>query len=485
MQSKKMASYQQVADTVEYIEQNFDTEQVTYNGDCCWHSLRSIFCNPSRIIIDSNGSIKDIGKSQSIAIFSEENKHKITGGKRFEYYLDTGEVLLFSNNNEIFQEKIDVLILDSYHDFVFNERNKVFNKNNDGLFSIFPNKKIVYLLPYDEHVIECPFKRNTLLYKRKPLHEGIVIGSENKIIGLNQLIQFLKDHRLPYTKSYDDFSNRIKSVGYRSSQFDTLFKYLSVKFLFTSGFCSVERMSAIIAAKRNNIRTIEYQHGALGSEHNNIKFFTNNKDWLPDFFWVYSDLFKNKISKINNERFIVGSKLSLINSRADKYKRNKITIIESHSQQDILTFCKKIGKLVLKYTDGKFDVCLRLHPRSHHKIEELERRLTQIGVSVKIATLSPLKEILCSSAYIIAEESTVAYEASHYGAMPIIYGKEGCSLFIDEITKGLFLYANDLSDIKDILMSRKNYELIKSKKNNFFPKKKVAIKNIKKFMLFN
>lgn len=485
MESKRLVKYTQAQQLIKQIEDNFPVASIKYQGECFWDAVIAPFCKVSRTTLGEDGRVIDPKDSQSVPIFNDDNIQYIDKGNEFSDHEDLGELLISSTSDASFRDnRIDILVVDAPHDYSRNASNKFYNKNNDGLAKLFPNKRVTYLLPRDQRLLKCPFKRETLLYQRSLLVNGIIDGYGEPVKGLKELLLFMKKNNYPFLKSHDELSGIIKTIVYKANQFSSFFTRFQVKCLLTSGFRGVERMAFILAANKAGVKTIEYQHGVLGPEHFNIDLSKEGNQLLPKYFWVYGEKFRKQISPhyTNIDRFILGGKINLISKRHRDTKKRKITVMQAHTQSNVASFCKKLAVLI-KEIDG-VEVSLRLHPRSHHLLYKYEKQLENCDVSIKDATLAPIENVLAQSRFVIIEESTVAYEADFFGAIPIVVGSNGFDVFFEEIQSGRFMYAKNIKEVSSIVKDVILHKKIKIKGVSPLVNKKVAIGNIKKSSAF-
>ena len=243
--------------------------------------------------------------------------------------------------------------------------------------------------------------------------------------------------------------------------FSFIFKKLSVKNVLLYCYYNNTIMSVIRASNNLNIKTIEYQHSQVTSNHfayskwsHNIN---NSRDFFPSKIWVWrkedANYLKEQFKKIKNIDFIVGGNLllSLIQVKKDKRIDGKIKILVTLQGIDLPEYIYGILE-----NNSSVIFYLRLHPRYPFDKELCEQLKLKYPNEIELEKANSLNlhELFNHVDYHLTCFSGSAIEATHFNLTNIIYGDKGYLTFKNEITNGEFLFIKNLKEFEYILCNR-------------------------------
>ena len=445
------------------IEREFDTKTIKFNDFFVWNAVRALLGGLHLWSFNSKGFL-DKSERKTIAAFN------ILSSKRFNelYIKDKKDYFIASRDKNIFDRKYDVLFFESYDSLAIKSKDKLINRIFEPFKVKLNNLSCLSVFPYDDNARKIDFDNDVIFYKKsldKYLRSNY---QENNIKGLRELFNFIKNKGYICPFSYDYVDSWIKSIFIRSEVFVGILKQFKPRLVFLTSFYSSERMAVVLACKKLGIKTIEVQHGMLGSNFYKLPFSVIEKDLIPDYFWLWGNDAKEYMQNMNNSyshNLIIGGKLDLFDEL--RYEINtgsvaSILLIEQYTHNHTLDLVKKAVAFARKIN---IKVLLRLHPRSHHLISEYKELFSEFdSFEVEKATLSPLYQLMRDVDTVIVESSTVAHEAVFFGKRVFLYGDNAKKYFSKYIENGSMSHFGSYSDIFDI--SHKNQVFNKNISSN-------------------
>ena len=211
------------------------------------------------------------------------------------------------------------------------------------------------------------------------------------------------------------------------------------------------------AAKQKKVTIIEMQHGFIGENHPAYSYpdeilIKKNELYLPDYFCVFSNYWKNKINYPVKKTFIIGNDNYFVEEELIK-NNTDITFISSDMHQDKLDLYLET---LLKIDKDNRIINLKLHPNQKNKIDIIKVKYKSYPNVKIIFDEINMKSLLLKSECIVTVNSTVTYEALQLG-IPCFIIKE-------------LNYAEDLEVLKldgvFLIENKKQMEKILQKKIN-------------------
>ena len=240
-----------------------------------------------------------------------------------------------------------------------------------------------------------------------------------------------------------------------------LYKIIKPPFVIISCFYMRSNIAAISAAKKMNIKTVEYQHGVISQETVAYNNWTKEYSTIPDIFWVWSDS-EAKVIKMWGGRTFIGGNLSLDFSPPPPHKaffpteKTKVLV----SLQTGTDFKRLLDSLLSKLDDSHF-LLIRLHPMmSKNEIKKVKTILKNRKTSdLKYSSSLPLSTIINICDVHLTLFSAVILEARQLGKKSIALSPDARDHFPECITDGslhLYEHTEKLSKvIKKVIKNKK------------------------------
>ena len=291
----------------------------------------------------------------------------------------------------------------------------------------------------------------------------------NNISILNELQKNVLD--LPF----ESWINKFFSIFKNANKF---FKNNSVKTIFVNCYYHLFHQAIIYAAKLNNIKVLEIQHGII---HSNQYYYNpsyrGNKMFLPDYLLAHNQYVQNHINKnyLSSSQIIPFGNYYLeykINTipRAVKLKgmkRFKKKILISHQSSVEKSLLNTIDKLGLKNPQQCFLILMRNEKKSTYQFH---------AKNVFIINEVDIYDLMQSCDLHISIYSTMILETLYAGIPNILINKEYISEhYFAQIIKpsNNVWYVNDVEkicdlikqwpfDAKDIIKKKYNYLFYKN-----------------------
>ncbi|MGE0635308.1 MAG: hypothetical protein AB7G44_00805 [Bacteroidia bacterium] len=226
--------------------------------------------------------------------------------------------------------------------------------------------------------------------------------------------------------------------------------------IYIVNFC--DKTALICAAKRNNIKVIDIQHGLISSS-DIIYHYPNIKEgslkYFPDQFYIWSKIWKEtcKIPIKESDIIVYGNRY--LDAQSKKYlhvikRTNQILIVSQPS------LTKLIATAILNYTDQlkDYQVLYKLHPAEYENAQSFPE-LNELKKIANISFVSKLEnfyEKLAESKFVIGIYSTALIEAISFQCQVLLLDLPGVEMmkpFIDN--KMVKMYTPECLHDKDII----------------------------------
>jgi len=327
--------------------------------------------------------------------------------------------------NPFLANKADILIVGSTLSNI-KKNNFYFNRLYYKILENFENSTLLelshnfsYRLPKKEKTlyIDLIYVISRILAKVKKL-------TKNEIKIINSFLEFLENRIKKLGLIIDDnFLVTMKNIlhiyikGYKIEKylFSKLLEKINPKIIIINCAHYFAHFPLLLTAKEKGIKTAEYQHGYIGSDHFAYNFHPNIidkiKPHLPDYMltWgkYWSDSINTPSKKIEIGNFLLDDILKEV--KVDNKPKKTILIISGGKYPDRYI---QLGKEIKNYFPG-YKLYFRPHPVEISSIKERYSELIRIGY--KIDTGNLYTETLPNSEIIISlEKSTVLFEAMLY-----------------------------------------------------------------------
>lgn len=279
-------------------------------------------------------------------------------------------------------------------------------------------------------------------------------------------IEILKKNNVSI--NFQAFKHQAKLIGKWKNYFLDLFKENKPKLVLMPCFYGPVNFGLIAACKKLEIKTVDIQHGKQGKYHPiyfGWNYFPNEGyEILPDYFWVWSDYFKNVIEEaVNHAEFpkiiaggnawMMREKKSISNFVIPERFRNSKNVLVAVQPIEMEFTIDFIRKAAMK--DSTINWLIRFHPVLQKDKQEYFNAFENI-TNVDLITANELKlvELFQFCQACISPWSTVVLEGLDFGLKPIIIHPNGKSIFKDDIDNGILFYCENPDSIIDIILNQ-------------------------------
>ncbi|WP_422134108.1 hypothetical protein [Endozoicomonas sp. ALD040] len=459
-----------VEENISRIEHEFNVKNIRFNGWYVWNAVKCLLAGLHLWSFDSAGLLASANR-KTYSVFNSDSSFR----QNKLFAKEVGDNLLLAKEKPCLNNNYEIVFLEALDSLVLNERGSSENR----LFKPFQDEMSEFtqlsILPFDNGFRKIQFERDILYYK-KPIDKYIPNNfKERNIRGLKELFFFIRKNKLLCPFSYDYVDRWIKSIFIRSDNFINILSNISPKLLMLTSFYSSERLAAVIACKKLGIKTVEVQHGILGPNFYNLKKIDHQKDILPDTFWVWGESSRKYIKPVKDDltpEVLVGGKLDLFSYKNGSNKEGKkiknIVFIEQYTHNHTKSMITKAANTIIDNNlQDKFQISLRLHPRSHHLIEKYTDYFSSYSFfDIQETTSKNIYELLNQAYAVVVESSTVAYEASFFGCKVLAYGENAKEYFSEAISNKLFHHIDDYKKTVEYIVNMP--EMASDEDNHFF-----------------
>lgn len=247
-----------------------------------------------------------------------------------------------------------------------------------------------------------------------------------------------------------------KAIRYMDKIFCRLFYELNPKIVFIEDGCFGGKNAYLIKILHGlNIKTAEVQHGWIGKSHEayvHSRFLCDSAEYetyMPDYFLGWSEYWLDKIA-------IPGEKIPIGNPGFwQQYQTFQEHQKKKRPSSDHLTILwiafgdneknKRLLAEFIKASENEYNIRVRLHPA----LRWLKKEYTEYEDNKRIMMdeLDSVYDSLYLSDYVIAETSTVIYEALAVGRPTFVLYSELASAFELLDVAPVFKDVNELLDL--------------------------------------
>ena len=256
--------------------------------------------------------------------------------------------------------------------------------------------------------------------------------------------------------SEDMWLNWARRVSEKAVFFDFVFKRCKPRLLIMASYYGFENTAAaIVAARKLNILSIDFQHGPQSSTHMAYAKWKNlpknGFNTMPDYYWCWDGISAAGINKWNlTQAAFVGGNTWLQETVANK----------TYTPQTVLYSLQVLNKSnvdyffnenILSAIKQSQDIwILRLHPRSEWVTRDLRQYIQSCGVPennyiIETASDAALVDSLLNAKVHLTNYSGVFLEARLLGVPNIVIDDSGKAMFESYLDSqdNLFLHKDD------------------------------------------
>lgn len=292
-------------------------------------------------------------------------------------------------------------------------------------------------------------------------------GEVNRYIpGLSDLLKCIERFTNGSGIDAQGIVSRAIDIALVADVFEQKLKQLRPKALFIAVYYDNYGFSALLAAHRLGITTVDVQHGKQGKFHGAYDLWQalpeGGYTLLPDYFWTWgSESVANMRRSPDRAQLhvpLIGGNRWLAQwvenpdfyappaAAAPFYER--VTAAEKTILFALQPLDEPLHPHVIQAmrdSPANWLWLIRLHPVQRPLIEDIRARLHAAGVTnceLDFATAEPLYALLQRVDHHLTAWSTVCYEALAFDVPTTIIDPNGAELFADYIQRGIFTYAD-------------------------------------------
>ncbi|WP_237715493.1 hypothetical protein [Pelosinus fermentans] len=331
---------------------------------------------------------------------------------------------------------------------------------NNSKYRMPRNNKSKLIQPFIDYI-----RIKTKLIKKNKKYQCTLSGLEE----FNKYLQSIDARIELYTS--EELCREYHFLDELARRFSKDIKVLKPKIAFVSIYYTDVDLAFILACKRNNVITVDIQHGVQGrwqsayGQWSNIP--SNGYELLPDVFWNWSQVEFDAIlewSQSNGKHHpFVGGNLFLEqwldqSSAMIKHYDNIINVGLRNKQTSKITvlYTSNYGKIpkymidVIKSSSDIFTWWIRIHPGMIEKMNIFEDDLKQEGltdVEIQLPTTLPLPALIRYCDVHITAYSTVVLEAEKFGVASVVTDKSSTYRYGEQINSGVVIEEYEDGDL--------------------------------------
>lgn len=455
-------------DFINEIENRFPVDEWIVNDIHIWPIIR-IQVATSIILKIAQGNQIPKQKQEKQSLLSKITRRTKNQVNYYKHYLRD-----FSNNDSI-HNPVDVIFLGSQVSRVL-VNGKWFDRYCDPIIDKFKN--LGWKSLYMEHLYQYKTPRHNRGVFIQPYLDNLRIKlllepipeiDYDQFSGFMEFAEYLK-RSWGITLNDLQLSRNVNYMMLLADLFGKIIKSAKPTVGFVVCYYSIEGMAFNLACQRNNIPSIDIQHGFQGDLHraygqwNRVPF--HGFELLPSFFWVWSEYEAKVIEMWNktvsgvHQPFVGGNPwLDVCNENPVLFFGSKALeyINTTHQAKVKILFClsgiidygvtiTEWIQAVIKNSPTDWLWFVRLHPcemSERARIRELLATCYPAKVELDIATDLPLPLLMQNVDIHITHWSATTLEAAVYGIPTIVVDQKGFDLFNEQIPDKLLNLALD------------------------------------------
>ncbi len=321
-----------------------------------------------------------------------------------------------------------------------------------------------------------------------PIHHKMVGNYTQNVISSNRFSSIItRNNKINNISILDELQRNVLALPFKSwinkffsitKQANKFFKNNSVKAVFVNCYYSLFHQAIIYAAKQNNIKVLELQHGVI---HSNQYYYNpsyrGNKMFLPDYLLAHNQYIQDHI----NENYLSSSQIIPFGNYYLEYKINKTSeavelkkmngfekkILISHQNSMEKSLFRTIDEIGLKNPKQCFLIAMRNQKKSYYQFH---------ANNVFIINEGDVYDLMQSCDLHVSIYSTMILETLYAGIPNILINEQNISKdYFSQIIKpsNNVWYFNDVEkicnlirrwpfDAKDIIKKKYNYLFYKT-----------------------
>lgn len=301
-----------------------------------------------------------------------------------------------------------------------------FDKNADNVINSLEKNKISIIetnTPYRAYkYAEYDIILNSVIYlitkKNNRITSNISLNTKDLID--RAIIESFPDHTISTSKIiFEEYANFKRSYRFYNWLFKKNKNRIKELFFTQNGI----QKGLLLAAKHNEIRTFEFQHGIIDKTHlaysyNSAINFQDNDVILPDVFFTLSKYWNTVLYNPYSKMIECGN--DYFNAKEPVKTTNGLTVVSSVLHEDaIRPFVKEIA-----INRPSLDIYYKLHPNQYFQKEDTCNYFSE-NVNIQIITSEySIPQLVSKTKATFTIASTAVYESLHAGTKVLIYKKQ-------------------------------------------------------------
>lgn len=362
----------------------------------------------------------------------------------------------------ISKEKANVAIFTDSKHKVTNFNNNIVNQYTDPFVYLFNDSAI----SYDVYDLNNNY-RNPII--AKPIIQFFlrkVIKNFNLAIELqDKLWKMSLFLRRQVGNEVIDFYSLIANAIVKNQSIFLAYKLIFKKNIYKSILYYCYYNNDIMAINRagnlSKIKTIEYQHSQISSEHLAYTNWSSIKPTSQQFFpshiwsWRESDvkLLKLSFNPTNTLKAFRGGNVfaAMNNGKKVKYLNYIVVIVTLQGFG--------LPQFIIDFINHSINIFwyIRLHPRypNDRLLAENIKKSNNTKVDIEDANKLSLYELFQKADYNLTCYSGSAIEAQIFGVQNIIWGEKGYQTYKSHILNNSYFFVNNYSELNSILLNKR------------------------------
>ncbi len=315
---------------------------------------------------------------------------------------------------------------------------------------------------------------------------GFVIKQKNIIDLLDELFDFLRQNGITLKKkSYFSLLFELNHVFFLSLIFNRIIQKSGIKLTFIVSFYGPQGMALCLASSKNDIHSVDIQHGVHGKYHYAYSNIVHTVSYFPEVFpsefWVWGkeDFLNLNVSLKKSSIKITQTGNLFLAKYFNELKYNN-TIVSNYLKKHNMS-----GKIIILYTfdiipvvpnivlpllnNPKYHWFFRFHPRTeNNKKEEIITAFTiRENIEFYLSNTQNLYSLLSNSTFHITGISSVVIEATFFNVKSIVVSKLGAIYYDNLITSGDVFFCKSTDEIIHVFENTHNN--LKKEKDTMMP----------------
>lgn len=463
---------EQFLEKIGNIEENFPVNNYTYKSIHVWPVVRMLLLFTFKSAF-TQSSPYEIPEVQDLSLKARLIQAYIA----FRHYLKS-RTAVKKIRSEVLDA--DIILYSRASEYGDNVNGKKYNKLTDPFLEYFNSQKINAVKIELKGAQHPPRLFETQFFSA----EDYLIFKRGKAMALNSNSYENLDFRVLLDETEKQTGVKLPSSAVAKAivnicmykdMFIEILKKNKPKAVFLTVYYAQDSFGLVMACRALNIPVVDIQHGKQGRFHFMYSHWTKipkeGYAILPDYFWNWGKESETNISSWmpswTKHKAITGGNLWMLRWKENKnpdteetmafftnIKRYKRIVLFSLQPLGDVNFPDFVIQTIRETADDCFWL-LRLHPKMKAEDVPLLKKILaeNPNTEMHLSSSLPLFRLLEESSWHVTCWSSVAFEALAFNVPTILIHPEALSLYKENVSKGIFLYASDKETFMDFLFS--------------------------------